>query len=126
MVGYSIHTTHFRQKKNNNNKANSYPEEKLTNKNESLISFMRWTRGRSQYGFGMRENAYGPANGGRVLVLKTCAGPISVFLTVVKLLPYEISLSYGEAVEDEYTAEYKISSRIKFKFCNVDFSSSSN
>lgn len=34
------------------------------------MGFIRWTRGRFQYGFGIRENAYGPANGGRVFVLK--------------------------------------------------------
>lgn len=64
-------------------------------------------RGRFQYGFGMREKAYGPASGGRVFVLNTCAGPISVFLTVVKLRPYEISFSTGEAVEGGTSAENK-------------------
>lgn len=88
---------------------------KLTNKNVLLISFIRCTRGRSQYGFGIREKAYGPANGGRVFVLKTWAGPMSVFLTVVRLRPYEISFSYGEAVDDGITAEQN-KNHLKLKF----------
>lgn len=77
---------------------NNYPEEKLSNSHVSLISCMRCTRGRFQYGFGIRLNAYGPANGGRVFVLSTCAGPMSVFLIVVTWRPFLISLSYGDCV----------------------------
>lgn len=64
------------------------------------MSCIRCTRGRFQYGFGIRENAYGPASGGRVFVFRTCAGPMSVFFIVVTVLPCKISLSYDEMVED--------------------------
>lgn len=87
------------------NKKLIYPEEKLVNSQVSLISCIRCIRGRFQYGFGIREKAYGPANGGRVFVISRCAGPISVFLIVVTVLPCKISLSYGDCVVDGISAK---------------------
>lgn len=47
--------------KGKRNIANNYPEEKFENSHVSLIACVRRTRGLFQYGFGMREKAYGPA-----------------------------------------------------------------
>lgn len=63
-----------------------------------LISWVSKTRCRFHFDFGILDQLYGPAKGGFVFVRRTCAGPISVFFTVVISPNPNISFSNGNFV----------------------------
>lgn len=56
-----------------------YHVDRLVNSQVSCSACDRNTRGLSHTGAGMRENAYGPASGGRVTGRMAKAGPLSGF-----------------------------------------------
>lgn len=57
----------------------AYRVVRLANSHVSRRPCLRKTRGRFHAGLGMREKAYGPANGGRVTGRTATAGPVSGF-----------------------------------------------
>lgn len=82
-----------------------YPVDgKFTKSHVSLITWSSNTRLRFHFDFGIRLNAYGPANGGFVFVRNRCAGPMSDFFFVNIILRPGISFSNGDRVMAEASA----------------------
>lgn len=74
----------------------TYPEENEFMNNHVLsMPCFKCTRGFSQRGFGILENAYGPASGGLVWYLNEFGGPMSVRIVEYSVFLLFISFKVG-------------------------------